>query len=300
MKKADKFRRLGWLLLSVLLLFSILPPGQRFWRAMFRLSEFDTGTDAPLSIHVLDVGKADAILIQCEGHAALVDAGTSLSGRVVLDYMARNHIGPLDYAIASHPDQDHLGGMAQVLSEAGAGAFVRAPYFAEQYRKVQNVLAENFIPLQVVSPGDVLALGGAELLFLGPVKEYADTNNSSLVFRLDYAGFSALFCGDVEEEAEKDLVKSGENLAVDLLKVPHHGRKTSSTKRFLAAVNPRYAVIPSGNGSDSDLPQEEALVRLEEAHAVIRRTDTDGTIVFSYDGKDISIKTEQDRKGLFA
>lgn len=293
--EGGKRRLLRGILLGALILllaFSMTPPGRQLWKALFRVSGFDSGVDAPLSIHVLDVGKADAILIQCENHAALVDAGTYLSGDVVVDYMARCGFPKLDYVIASHPDKDHIGGMAQVLSETGAGEFVRSSYFSEEYAEIDSVLEERDIPCRTVSAGDTLELGGASLSILGPVKEYDDTNNTSLVFRLEYKGFTALFCGDMEKEGEKDLVKSGAQLSADLLKVAHHGSQTSSSKRFLAAVDPDYAVISVGPDRN-DLPDEKALLRLEETRTQIYRTDTDGTVIFAYDGETITVLTEK-------
>lgn len=281
-----------WALVFLLLL-SVTPQGRSVWEALFQASGFTVKAEEPLSIHVLDVGKADAILIRCEGHAALIDAGTYLDGETVADYLSRGGFPALDYAVASHPDKDHLGGMAQVLSETEVKNFVRSAWFPEKYAAVKQVLEEKAIPCRTVSPGDVLPLGGAVLRVLGPGKEYSDTNNASLVLRLEYQGFTALFCGDIEEDAERDLVKSGADLSADVLKVPHHGSKTSCTKRFLAEAAPRYAVISVGP-DNHELPDEQTLLRLENAGIEeIYRTDTDGTVVFTYDGSTIGIKTEQ-------
>jgi len=288
--------RLGVLALALVLVFSATSQGRRFWKDMFRVSGFGGETGAPLSIHILDVGKADAILIECEGHAALLDAGTSLHGEVVVDYMARSGIDDLDYAIVSHPDKDHIGGMAQVLSEAGAGQFIRSRYHAEEYSEVEAVLRERSISERIVFPGDTLALGGAKLRILGPLKSYSDTNNASLVFRLEYQDFTALFCGDIEKDAEKDLVKSGMVLSADLLKVPHHGSKTSCAKQFLKAVDPEYAVISVGRDRNN-LPEEKILRRLDDICLDVYRTDTDGTIIFTYDESGIHIQTENEREG---
>lgn len=280
------------LALAILLVFSATSQGRGFWKDMFRVSGFGGETGAPLSIHVLDVGKADAILIECEGHAALLDAGTYLHGEAVVDYMARNGIDDLDYTIVSHPDKDHIGGMAQVLSEAGAGQFIRSRYHAEEYSEVEAVLRKQSIPERIVVPGDTLELGGAKLKILGPLENYSDTNNASLVFRLEYQDFTALFCGDIEKDAEKDLVKSGAELSADLLKVPHHGSETSCAKQFLKAVDPQYAVISVGR-DNNDLPKEKILKRLDDVCLDVYRTDTDGTVVFTYDENGIHIQTEK-------
>lgn len=294
-KKRQGFRGVVIILLAalaVVLALSATEPGLRFWREAFRASGFSGDMDRPLSIHFLDVGKADAIIIVCEGHAALLDAGTAVSGETVSDYLARGGIGSLDYAIASHPDKDHIGGMPQVLSEVETGAFLRSRHFPEEYGEVGEALAENQIPERVVSPGDVLALGGARLEILGPLQAYEETNNASLVIRLDYNGFSALFCGDIEEEAERDLVKSGACLSADLLKVPHHGSKTSSTKRFLKAVSPQYAVISVGTDRNN-LPEESVLKRLEEFCPEVYRTDVDGAVVFGIGNGKTEVWTEK-------
>ncbi len=276
----------------LVLAFSLTEPGKACWRSLFTMSGFLPDVSAPLNIHVLDVGKADAMLIQCEGHAALLDAGYYSSGETVVDYLSRCGIEKLDYVIASHPDQDHIGGIEPVLRQVETGIFIRTNYFSEEYSRLENILEEKNIPLKAVAPGDVLELGEALLEVLGPVKEYEDTNNASLVFRLSYRRFTALFCGDVEDEAELDLVKSGVELRADLLKVPHHGSKTSSTKRFLKAVKPSYAVISTGR-DNNDLPDEETIERLRNAGIrELYETDIDGTVVFSFDGNDIIVQTQ--------
>lgn len=147
------------------------------------------------------------------------------------------------------------------------------------------------VPVKTVGPGDSLPLGETSLEVLGPLEEYEETNDCSLVLRLDYLGFSALFCGDIEAQAELDLVKSGAALDADLLKVAHHGSASSSSRRFLEAVAPAYAVVSVGP-DNSNLPREETLLRLEEAGATIYRTDTDGDLVFSWDGEQLSLWSE--------
>lgn len=295
-KRAEKrrfARQMGLLLLAFVLVLSCTSQGRRFWAQMFRLSKLGGEVDAPLNIHVLDVGKADAILIECNGHAALLDAGTEDYGETIIDYMARRNIASLDYAIVSHPDKDHLGGMAQVLSEVPTQAFVRSCYFEEKYDDTRKAAREKPVSEQIVSPGDTLALGQATLRILAPLTEYGDTNNASLVIRLEYPGFTALFCGDIEEEAENDLVdKVTPLLSADLLKVPHHGSKSSCTDHFLQAVSPRYAVISVGNDNNK-LPSEKTLRKLDDCCEKVYRTDIDGTVTFSFTGTELQVFTGQ-------
>ncbi len=293
-RRQTVLRRILIAVLTVLAILSGTPLARSLWQSLYAASGFSPDLSPPLTIHVIDVGKADAIFIQCEGHTALLDAGTYLSGDTVVDYLARCGVESLDYVIASHPDADHIGGMPQVLREVKTGAFLRSKYDRVQYEGVREVLGKRSIPEWVLSPGDTVNLGGAVFTVLGPLREYGETNNDSLVLRLDYEGFSALFCGDMESAAELDLLKANADLQVNLLKVAHHGSKTSSTDRFLKKVSPDYAVISVGNDG-SDLPDEETLIRLEAAGAEIYRTDLDNTVVFSYDGTKISVATEHEK-----
>ena len=301
--KASKGRLRLWLkwlgigALAALLAFSATPAGQGFWGRMYRLSGFrGPQGEAPLQVHFLDVGKADAILLRCEGESALLDAGTAASGERVVDYLLRMGVEELDYVIASHPDSDHTGGMAQVLGDLPVGELIVYPWpeamvQSLEYRSLEKAAAGAAVPVTEVGPGDRLALGGASIQVLGPLREYQEANDCSLVLRLEYGGFTALFCGDIENQAELDLVKSGQNLRADLLKVAHHGSAGSSSRRFLEAVSPRWAVVSVGP-DNSDLPREEALLRLEETGAAIYRTDTDGDLVFSWDGEQMGIWSE--------
>ena len=242
------------------------------------------------------VGKADALLLECEGHAALLDGGTSASGDRVVDYLLRLGIESLDYAIASHPDSDHTGGLSQVLEEVPVGELVVYPWPEAmrrtlEYRALEDAARSSAVPVRQVRPGESLSLGGTKLEVLGPLRDYEGTNDCSLVLRLDYLGFSALFCGDIEYQAELDLVKSSVDLDVDLLKVAHHGSSGSSSQRFLEAVSPTYAAISVGP-DNSNLPREETLLRLKSVGAEIYRTDTDGDLVFSWDGEELSLWSE--------
>lgn len=290
------FRILLLALLAAVLVFSATPFGQRFWDNAFLLSGFGGKLPYPLSIHVIDVEKADALLIECEGHAALLDAGTSFFGEAVSDYLSRRQVGSLDYAIVSHPDQDHIGGMAKVLSETDTKLFVRSPWFSDQYEDLRYTLRKYSIPERIVSPGETMKLGGATLEILGPLQEYDSVNDSSLVIRLRYKDFTALFCGDAEKAAEKDLVDQyGDGLQADLLKVAHHGSKTSSTKKFLKAVSPKYAVISVGPDRH-EFPDESVVKRLKRTCLEVYQTDADGNIVFSYGENGIEILTENGGK----
>ena len=145
--------------------------------------------------------------------------------------------------------------------------------------------------------GEYFAYGGMRLEVLGPLEDYAEANDSSVVFRLQYGDFSMLFCGDIEEAAEQALLKSGAPLRADVLKVAHHGSNTSTSAALLEAVRPRYAAISSGEDRNL-LPRNAVLKRLDAAGAEVFRTDTDGTVVFSAAQGEIAVTTENGRSAL--
>lgn len=289
-------RRALIIVIAIVLVFTATPVGQEFWSNAFYaagLADFRDPEDKPLlKLHFINVGDADALLIESKGETALLDAGYYDGGETTLNYLARQGVEKLDYAIISHPDGDHVGGMVTVLDKMPVGSFMQSEIKSSddsmglEYTLVREVLAKNDIPVTELAVGDTFTVGEAVCTVLAPMREYEDTNNTSLVIRLTYGSFSALFCGDVENDAEKDLVKSGEDIKADLLKVPHHGSDTSSTARFLEAVSPEYAVI-----STADIPKAEVQKRIEE-YAELYRTDIDGNIVFSFDGENIFIDTE--------
>lgn len=282
--------------LAVALLVSALPAGRQFWAWALESSGFGgpLGSSELLELHFIDVGKADAILIRSQGSAALLDAGYCMPDDLVGSYLRCFGVQELEYVVMSHPDKDHIGGMPEILQDFPVKTFVQGPLStvpdSEEFASLQEAVSD--LPRLVMEPGDRIELGAASLTALGPLKEYEGTNDTSLVLRLECRGFTALFCGDIEKKAEADLIESGQDLQAHLLKVAHHGSKTSSTAAFVEAVSPQIAVVCVGKDRNK-LPREETLRTLEEAGAEIYRTDTDGDVVLLFDGETVRIKTER-------
>lgn len=282
-------KRILYSLLVLLLALSMTPPGMELWNRLCSASglNYRDGQGQLLEIHVIDVGKADAILIRSQGHAALLDAGTVLDGMNVVNYLTRFGVEDLDYAIVSHPDEDHVGGMSEVLWNKPVKVLVQNndPGKAESphYSDLQTAARRLSVECRRAEAGDSFWLGAACFTVLGPISYGDSANDNSLVIRLDCGDFSALFCGDAEKAAEKELAASGADLRADLLKVGHHGSETSSTQEFLDKVRPKYAVISVGRDRNK-LPRESVLRRLEEMGAQVFRTDVSGDVVFQYDG----------------
>ena len=295
-------RKPGKLLLTLavaaVLLWSVSGPGRAFWNQMFLRSGFG-GSDpdpAGLEIHVIDVGKADAILVRCQGHAGLIDTGAGGDGEDVADYLLRHGVKELEFVLLSHNDSDHIGGLPTVLGELAVDTLYQGELSVEE-PSLEGAAMDRALSgwegeRRTLARGDSFSLGGASFSVLGPCRAYESSNDSSLVLRLEFGEASALFCGDIEATAELDLVKSGQELQADLLKVPHHGSATSCSQRFVKAVMPQLAAVSVGPDRNQ-LPRAEALEQLEAVGAQIYRTDTDGSLVFSSQGEDFAIETER-------
>lgn len=285
---------------AAVLVFGYTPPGKAMWAALMRaagLAHFTASLpEDALHVHVIDVGKADAILLESPDANVLVDCGTAEAAEDVLRYLAARGIDRLDAVWISHPDDDHCGGLPAVLQTVPADAVVESPVG----ESISGMTAlPQAVPLRRAAVGERYAYGAMTFEVLGPLQDYAESNNDSTVFRLQYDGFTMLFCGDMEAQAERDLLEDGAALRADVLKVAHHGSDTSTSAALLEAVQPRYAVISSGVDR-SMLPRNTVLQRLHTAGAEIFRTDTDGAVVFSAaDGK-ISVITENGRSAACA
>ena len=285
---------------AAVLVFGYTPPGKAMWAALMRaagLAHFTASLpEDALHVHVIDVGKADAILLESPDANVLVDCGTAEAAEDVLRYLAARGIDRLDAVWISHPDDDHCGGLPAVLQTVPADAVVESPVG----ESISGMTAlPQAVPLRRAAVGERYAYGAMIFEVLGPLQDYAESNNDSTVFRLQYDGFTMLFCGDMEAQAERDLLAGGAALRADVLKVAHHGSDTSTSAALLEAVQPRYAVISSGEDR-SMLPRNAVLQRLHTAGAEIFRTDTDGAVVFSAaDGK-ISVITENGRSAACA
>ena len=259
----------------------------------------ETGADSPeeqagqntLTVHFMDVGHGDATLITCGQHAMLVDCGKNIKGRMVSDYVREQGIERLDYLILTHPDNDHIGG-APVILEDFRIENILVSYYAKassEYELLKSTLEQNNLETRVPVPGEEYTLGEAVFTILGPVEVFEDSNNSSIVFRLDFGERSFLFAGDQEKKAEKALLNQMEvNLQADVLKVGHHGKNDACGKKFLAAVDPEYAVISCGPDEGDIEPEEKLLERLYDSETTVLRTDEQGTIIVVCDKENLT------------
>jgi len=252
-------------------------------------------------IHIIDIGQADAIVVTCGDRAMLVDAGESDTADVVIDYIDSLGIKQLDKVVATHPHSDHIGGMEDVLDAIKVKEMVM-PYALHETRMYESLLAKIGaleIPIHEPEPGETVQFGDAKLFMLSPAPEteWEEVNNESIVFIFEYNGVRMLFTGDAETEAENVILEKGYDIDCDLMKVGHHGSKTSSGERFLDAVSPDYGFVTCEVGSKDNLPVESVLDRYRQRDCTLYRTDRNGTIIISIDETgEVEISCASDEK----
>ena len=254
-----------------------------------------TGSSQPFEMHFIDVGQALSVLVECDGQFMLYDGGNVDDGSLVVSYLQKQGVEQLQYVFCSHAHEDHVGGLAAVMAKFPAG-HTYSPVTegsTKCFNDFVKYTQQQGLQLEVPSVGIVWPLGSATVTLLGPVTQYSETNNTSLVLRIDYGSTSFLLTGDMEKTAETDLVNSGANLKADVLQVGHHGSSTSTGYLFLNAVLPEMGVISCGTGNKYGHPHEETLSILRDAKVDVYRTDLQGTITIGSDGQNFTVGTER-------
>ena len=248
-----------------------------------------------LEVHYLDVGQADCILLQCGGANMLIDGGNVEDSDLVVAYLLEQGVTALDLVVNTHAHEDHVGSLPGVLAvfetknvwcpvqEYGSSCFEDFVKYADQQE----------LELVRPQPGSTFPLGGATVTVLGPVKDYDDTNDTSIVLRVDYGLTGFVFTGDAETQSEKDILEAGYDVSATVLKVGHHGSETSSGYQWLRAVDAEYAVIQVGEGNSYDHPHEIILSRLRDADMTVYRTDLQGHIICHSAGQSVWFETDK-------
>lgn len=241
-----------------------------------------------LKTHVLDCNQADSIFIELpEGKCMLIDAGEGSFAEKLESYIRNLGYSHIDYVAATHPHSDHIGGMAHVLKSFSVGTFYmpEVSHTTKTYENMLDALLSSECNIVYVSTGTFIADDIYDIVVLSPqLREYARMNNYSAVIKLEYNDVSMVFSADAEAEAENDMVNSGLDISADILKVGHHGSATSSTKKYLDAVNPEAAIISVGRGNPYGFPSYLVKKCLDTRGTEIYRTDTDGNICVTTDG----------------
>jgi competence protein ComEC len=257
-----------------------------------------------LAVTFLDVGQGDAAVIHFpKGKVMVIDGGGTPDGsfdpgeRIVAPYLWKMKNKSVDYLINSHAHPDHLQGLLFLLENFEIGKVWNNGEEVED-----SPLTEKFIMLanerlQTMGRGEAAQeICGVKVEFLHPplIREKGEIlleNDASLVLRLAYGEVSFLFCGDVESWGEEEILRRSADLQSTVIKVPHHGSKTSSTPKFVESIRPEFAVFTVRGGGRGRLPHPTVLERYESNGAKVYRTDRDGAITFITDGKELRVKT---------
>ena len=257
-------------------------------------SVVQTNPQGTLIVTMIDVGQGDSFLLEQNGTYGLIDCGTSSGGKAVVEYLQEKGITKLQYVFGTHPHDDHEGGMAYVIQNVNVGKII-LPQIKEEhaqttwYKKLIKVIKDGGYKLEYVELGNVYTLGKAQIKVIGPISDPKDDkNNYSTVLKVSFGENDIIFTGDAEVPVERDILKSGQDVDAEILKVGHHGSDTSSSEEWLDAISPEYALISCELDNKHEHPIKEIMQRLEERDIIVYRTDECGTVVVTITATDIT------------
>ena len=257
----------------------------------------DFGQTQALDVAFLDVGQGDCSLVGSNGQYVLIDSGENEMGNTVLRYLDQLKIDTIDVMILTHPHSDHIGGADVVIK----GKDVKSVYMPEAtsntktFEDVLDAVDENGLEIDIPDVGDVLELDGMTIEFVHPSEgeKYDNKNNVSITVRILNGYGSALFTGDIEASAEREILATGLDIKSDVLKVSHHGSSTSTTEEFFLAADPKFAAISCGKNNEFGHPHDETIELLNKYGTDIYSTYEEGNIYFSFNGEGVTVATQK-------
>ena len=248
-----------------------------------------------LSVHFIDVGEGDAILVMQGGYTMLIDGGPPEMGAVVVAYLRNQGISNLDYVVATHPFADHVGGLSNVLRSIDVQNILLPMVYHDTpaYNAFLVAAESSNADVNVPFAGHTFTLGNATINVLSPspTDTWENRANYSIVMRIEFGSTSFLMMGDAMREVEASLLDSTARLSSDVLKVARHGASSATTSAFLDAVSPSIAVISAGN--QNSFLSNEVLRRLSDAGIHTFRTDENGSIIITSDGATLGVTVER-------
>ena len=255
----------------------------------------ESPTETPVSeltVHFIDVGQADAAVLQCGDDTMMIDGGNVADSSLIVAYLKKLNIDNIDYMVCTHAHEDHVGGLSAPLSVMPVSA-VYAPSAeadSKAYQNFKRKAADQNTEIMHPENYESFPFGSARVEILACPDNADNLNNTSIILKVTHKNKSFLFTGNAEREEEQTLLDRG-LLKSDVLKVGHHGSDTSTSYPFLREVMPEYAVISVGKDNLYGHPTEAVLIRLRDADVQVYRTDLQGDIIMISDGDNITVTT---------
>ncbi len=254
---------------------------------------------ADYEIHIINVGQGDSILVKSGDAAVLIDAGENDRGERVVSYLKKQGVTRLSYFIGTHPHSDHIGGADYVIDKMRVENIIMPKVEGDNtpttktYLDVLEIIAGQGKKIISAVPGKSYSFGDASFTVLSPDAQYEDINNMSVAVRFDLGGVGFISMGDAHVEAENEILLSSRNISSKIIKLGHHGSKTSTGEDFLMTVSPNYAVATVGTDNSYGHPHEQTLSLLERMGITLYRTDLNGNIVFKISEGTVTVTTEK-------
>jgi len=261
------------------------------------VSDSNTSTSNSVSdnsktqVYFFDVGQADSALVVNGDDTMLIDAGNNEDGQLLVNYIKSLGITQIDYIVGTHPHEDHIGGIDDIINSFDIGTIYmpNVQTNTKTFEDVLDAIANKDLTVTAPTIGTTFNVGENVCTVLSIDDNEEDLNSCSIVIRMEFGNTSFLFTGDIESSKENQQ----EWEKVDVLKVAHHGSKTSSSKKFLNSVLPSISIISVGQDNDYNHPSQSALNRLNSIETTVYRTDLDGTIIVTSDGNNLEVEKVQ-------
>lgn len=255
--------------------------------------------EGELKAHYIDIGQGDSFFIQLpNGETTLIDGGPRSSSKRLISYLDELGVEKIDHLIATHPHEDHIGGLPEVVRNYDLGNIYMPNKTANTaiFEELLLEIKKKNMEINIATGGDTLIdKEGLKIEILGPNGEsYNNTNDYSIITKITYGENSFLFTGDAEKTSENEMLEKGYNLSADVLKVGHHGSSSSTSEDFLKKVKPKYGVITSEKDNTYGHPHKEIVKLLKDYNVEILRTDELGTIIITSNGKQITLDDNEE------
>lgn len=294
-----KFKKISILFIALFLILFVFLVDTRNIAFTSENIDTDVNISYEMEVHFIDIGQGDCILVESQNQYMLIDTGVRNKKDVLISYLKNQGISKIDYLIGTHPHGDHIGSMDIIVKEFNIDKIFlpEKEHTTKIFERLIDVISDKGLKITRPIVGDTYPLGSSIFTIVAPNNDYGDNiNNWSIGIKLTNKNNSFLFTGDIEKEAEHDICNNDIDISADVLKLPHHGSRTSTTKEFFNLVNPEFAIVMCEEGNDYGHPHQEILDKLKNVKVI--RTDEAGTVVFYSDGDNLSYTTEKTVKLL--